>query len=592
MTSLPTSVQDITSLSANARQVLKSRYLKQNDKGVLVETPRQMFRRVAKAIAAAELKWSSVEKAEKWEAIFFEMMTEFRFLPNSPTLMNAGLTEGQLSACFVLPVENHLEDIFETLKLTALVHQSGGGTGFNFSRLLPKNSPLTRRQGIASGPVSFMNIFNVATEHVKQGGKRRGANMGILNVDHPDIVEFVESKRREGELKNFNISVGVTDSFMLAAGKNEKWPLIHPVTGEVTDTVSAGGLWDHIISSAWESGDPGLIFIDHVNTQNPTPLLGSINATNPCGEVPLLPYESCNLGSVNLSRFISYTAGEAALDWHSLHQTVAAAVRFLDNVIEVNHYIVPEIKEITEGNRKIGLGVMGWAELLSLLEIPYASVEAIRLGEQIMAFISEKSLETSLQLAKERGPFKNWQKSTYYPQLRLRNATRTSIAPTGTISIIADTSASIEPFFALAYQRKHVLKNETLQEVNKSLLRYLSVHQLNTADVIAEVLRTGTLTNASGVPAEVKRLFETALEIAPEWHLKHQAAFQKFTDNAVSKTINLPEGATPADIDWIYRQAWQQKLKGITVFRNNSRKSQVLHRGVGGEASACKVCVE
>jgi ribonucleoside-diphosphate reductase alpha chain len=580
-------------LSDNALRVLHSRYLKRDEYGKPDETPQQMFQRVAKAVAQAELNWAVADEALKWEKSFFEIMDQLLFLPNSPTLMNAGTSSGQLSACFVLPVEDHLEDIFNTLKLAALIQQSGGGTGFNFSHLRPKNDVLNRTQGTASGPVSFMKIFDAATEHVKQGGKRRGANMGILNIDHPDIEEFINCKRVEGTLKNFNISIGISDAFMLAVEQDKNWSLIHPNTHQVMSTTKAKTLWNLIIDSAWTSGDPGLLFLDTINSANPTPSTGKIESTNPCGEVPLLPYESCNLGSINLSKFILENNNtEVSLDWASLERTVAVAVRFLDDVIEVNHYLAPEIKEIALGNRKIGLGVMGWAETLSILEIPYESEKAVQLGEKAMKFIADISLETSKVLAKERGTFKNWKESIYYPDIPVRNATRTSIAPTGTISIIADTSSSIEPFFALAYQRKHVLQDETLQEINKSLLRFLTIHKLEKSDITKTIMETGTLGKIDALPDEVKNIFKTALEIQPLWHLKHQAAFQKFTDNAVSKTINLPQDSTQADISQIYRDAWNQKLKGITIFRYNSREKQVMQQGITSDLKGCKVCIE
>ena len=582
----------MTQLSDNAIRVLQSRYLKRGDHGKPGETPQQLFQRVAKTVAQAELRWSKADQALKWERSFFETMDQLLFLPNSPTLMNAGTPSNQLSACFVLPVEDHLEDIFSTLKLAALIQQSGGGTGFNFSHLRPKDDVLNRTQGTASGPVSFMKIFDAATEHVKQGGKRRGANMGILNIDHPDIEEFINCKRAEGELKNFNISIGISDAFMQAIEHEKDWQLIHPNSHQTVRTINAKNLWNRIVDSAWTSGDPGLIFLDTINSANPTPELGRIESTNPCGEVPLLPYESCNLGSINLSKFIlDENKSGIYLDWLHLEQIINIAVRFLDDVIEVNHYLSPEIEEIVQGNRKIGLGVMGWAETLSILEIPYESEEAVQLAERVMKFVADKSLESSMMLAKERGTFRNWKKSVYYPDTPLRNATRTSIAPTGTISIIADTSSSIEPFFALAYQRKHVLQDETLEEINKSLLRFITIHKLEKSEIIKAIKETGTLAKISTLRREVKNIFKTALEIQSSWHLKHQAAFQKYTDNAVSKTINLPQESTAEDIDLIYRQAWKQKLKGITIFRNNSREKQVMQQGITTDLKGCKVCI-
>lgn len=589
---LPAKKNNIAELSDNARSVLKSRYLRSGEHGMPDETPHQMFQRVAKAVAQAELSWSTVDQSEVWERRFLETMEQLDFLPNSPTLMNAGTPLPQLSACFVLPIADHLEDIFSSLKLAALIQQSGGGTGFNFSQLRPKDDALKHSQGTASGPVSFMKIFDAATENVKQGGKRRGANMGILNIDHPDVEEFITCKRIEGNLRNFNISIGVSDAFMYALQQGDDWKLIHPNSHQTVRTVKAKDLWHLIAENAWTSGDPGVIFLDTINASNPTPAIGKIDSTNPCGEVPLLPYESCNLGSINLSRFVQFKGvHNRSLDWQALAQTIAIATRFLDNVITVNHYLSPEIKEMAEGNRKIGLGVMGWAESLSMLEIPYESAEAVQLAERLMKFISQKSLETSVGLSKERGTFKYWKKSIYYPDVPVRNATRTSIAPTGTISIIAGTSSSIEPFFALAYQRMHVLQDETLQEINRSLLRFLSANKLETKDILSAIMQTGTLENLAGVPRRVKNIFKTALEIQPSWHLKHQVAFQKFTDNAVSKTINLNREASREDVDLIYRSAWQEKLKGITIFRNNTRKNQVLQQGIKRNMTGCKVCI-
>jgi ribonucleoside-diphosphate reductase alpha chain len=446
---------------------------------------------------------------------------------------------------------------------------------------------------MASGPVSFMKIFDAATEHIKQGGKRRGANMGILNIDHPDIEEFINCKRSEGNIRNFNISVGITDAIMETLNRDGAWNLIHPDSHRTVRSVSAKTLWNSIVDSAWHGGDPGLIFLGTINRSNPTPQLGTIEATNPCGEVPLLPYESCNLGSINLSKFIlsSYKTGPT-IDWNTLEKNISIAIRFLDNVIDVNRYLSTEIRDIVQGNRKVGLGIMGWAETLSLLEIPYQSENAIQLAEEVMKFVSEKSRDASVLLAKEKGTFKNWEQSIYYPNTPIRNATRTSIAPTGTISIIADTSPSIEPFFALAYQRKHVLQNETLEETNKSLLHYLETHNLDKGEIITAITQTGTLEQSAGIPEPVKDIFKTALEIRPSWHLRHQAAFQKYTDNAVSKTVNLPQNSTPSDVSDIYQNAWRQGLKGITIFRNNSRKSQVMEKGITSETRGCKVCPE
>jgi ribonucleoside-diphosphate reductase alpha chain len=577
-------------LSENSLKVLQRRYLLRNKE--YQETPDLLFRRVAKAVALAELYWGKEEDVKTWEEKFYRVMSELLFLPNSPTLMNAGTEKNQLSACFVLPVEDNMDSIFTTLKNAALIQQSGGGTGFNFSHLRPINDPVNTTGGTASGPVSFMKIFNAATEHVKQGGKRRGANMGILNINHPDIEKFIKVKRQKDQLNNFNISVGITDDFMHTVEQNAEWDLVHPNSKEVLKTVLAVKLWNDIIESAWLTGDPGLIFLDTMNATNPTPAIGKIECTNPCGEVPLLVYEPCNLGSINLSKFVTNKNGKNEVDWHRLEEVIAIATRFLDNVIEVNHYIIPEIKAMAMGNRKIGLGVMGWAELLILLEIPYDSEAAICLAEQLMQFIQQKSKETSVELSSERGVFPNWEKSIFYPDISVRNATRTSIAPTGTISIIADTSSSIEPLFALAFRRQHVLNEETLLSVNRLFLEYLKAHDLLTEKIREQVICDGTAAHIKELPLSVKNIFKTALDISPEWHLRHQLAFQKYTDNAVSKTINLSETASKKDVDVIYKSAWRQKAKGITIFRYNSKGKQVLQTGIQSGIKACKICIE
>lgn len=573
-------------LSDNAIRILKSRYLFKNNKGQLVESPEQLFQRVAKYVAEAELAFGGVLASELWENYFYKVLCELKFLPNSPTLMNAGIPGGQLSACFVLPVHDSINGIFTTLKHAALIHQSGGGTGFNFSNIRPSGDFIAVNSGEASGPVSFMKVFDAATENIKQGGKRRGANMGILNIDHPDIEEFIHVKRNEENLRNFNISVGIYDTFMRAVEANMEWGLKHPVTGIVIKKVSAQDLWNQIVENAWSTGDPGLIFLDTINYSNPTPAIGKISSTNPCGEVPLLDYEACNLGSIDVSKFLK--EGAAAIDWKELENTIYTAVRFLDNVIEMNDYLLPEIKLMVQGNRKIGLGIMGWAHLLIELEIPYASDEAIMLAEQLMKFIKDTSIKASDKLSEERGVFKNWQKSIYYPGTPMRNATCTSIAPTGTISIIADTSSSIEPLFALAVRRERSLDNEMFFEVNPLFVRYLHIHGLYSDELIRHVKHYGTIADTT-LPYTVKQLFKTATEIEPEWHLKHQIAFQKFTDNAVSKTINMPDTATLTNIAAIYTEAWKQKVKGITVFRYGSKQQQILYMGMQNEIT-CKVC--
>lgn len=576
-------------LTHNALKVLESRYLLKNNEGEFTETPEQLFERVAKHMAKAELIYSDKSAAEKWETVFYEMMSKLYFLPNSPTLMNAGLPLNQLSACFVLPVGDSIEAIFTSLKNTALIQQSGGGTGFNFSQLRHKGDFIYTTTSNSSGPIAFMKIFDAATENIKQGGKRRGANMGILNIDHPDVEEFITVKKTEGVLSNFNISIGMYDAFMKAMLNDEKWQLKDPNTKEVVKEVSAKELWNKIITNAWASGDPGMVFLDTINATNPTPQVGEITCTNPCGEVPLLPYEACNLGSIDVAKF--YNKETKDINWDHLGTIVEYSVRFLDNVIDMNNYIIPEIKAMVKGNRKIGLGVMGWADLLIKLEVPYASDEAIVLGEKLMKFISDRSNQASQKLAEERGVSKNWDKSIYAPKTHMRNATRTSIAPTGTISIIAGTSSSIEPNFALAIHRENVLNNESLFELNENFVDYLKEHNLYSEKVISEVKLNGSV-GSTDLPEHVKQLFKTSLEIEPSWHIKHQVAFQKYTDNAVSKTINLPNEATIEDVGNAYLMAWKEKAKGVTIYRYGSKTAQVLKTGIteSENQGSCKVC--
>ncbi|GBC82063.1 Vitamin B12-dependent ribonucleoside-diphosphate reductase [bacterium HR10] len=572
-------------LSPNARRVLEARYLRRDAERRLVETPEELFARVARAIAEAELLLGTAEKARRWEEVFHELLTSRDFLPNSPTLMNAGTPLGQLSACFVLPVGDTMEEIFEAVKQMALVQRTGGGTGFSFSRLRPKGDVVASTGGEASGPVSFMKIFDSATEHIKQGGKRRGANMGVLRVDHPDILDFVTAKRDERALQNFNISVAVTDAFMEAVRRDDAYELINPRTGRAVRRLKARHVFEEIVRAAWQTGDPGLLFLDAINRANPTPHLGAIEATNPCGEIPLLPYESCNLGSINVTHMLREHDGHVDVDWEKLRETVRKAVRFLDDVIEVNRYPIPEIERMTRGNRKIGLGVMGFAELLIRLGISYDSEEAAHLAERLMRAIAEEALAMSAELAEERGVFPNWKGSVHEAQNRpLRNATLTAIAPTGTISIIADTSASIEPLFALAYRRTHVLGGQTLYEVNPLFLEYLDRYGLNAEEILEAVLARGRLREVPHVPEELKRLFVTALEIPPDRHLQIQAAFQRAVDNSVSKTINMPEEATVEDVAHAYWRAWELGLKGITIYRYGSKSAQVLELGLDEEA--------
>ncbi len=569
-------------LSENALRVLEARYLRRDENGRVVESPEQMMQRVARAVAEAEARFADRLAVDRWSEAFLEALTALDFLPNSPTLMNAGTPLGQLSACFVLPVEDTMESIFEALKLMALIQRSGGGTGFSFSRLRPKGDLVRSTGGTSSGPVSFMRIFDCATENIRQGGRRRGANMGVLRIDHPDILEFVDAKRDGQSFRNFNLSVAATDEFFAQLRRDAALPLRHPQTSRVVGELSARELMRRIVTAAWETGDPGMIFLDTINRANPTPALGPIEATNPCGEVPLLPYEACNLGSINLAHMVRREGGQTAVDWHKLKQTVALAIRFLDDVIEVNRAPAPPIERMMRGNRKVGLGVMGFAELLILLGIPYASERAFQLAEELMQAINDEAKSASARLAQERGVFPNWEKSVYAERgERLRNATRTSIAPTGTIGIIAGTSAGIEPLFALAYRREHVLGGETLTELNPLFVRYAQDHGLDTERLVEQLRVHGTLAEIEAVPSEVRELFRTALEIAPEDHLRVQAAFQKHVDNAVSKTINLPHDATPEVIEQIYRRAWELGVKGVTVYRYGSKQQQVLNLGTG-----------
>jgi ribonucleoside-diphosphate reductase alpha chain len=565
--------------SESALRVLRERYLMKRD-GEVIETPDEMCWRVASAIAAGEARWSGEEAAKRYAAQFYQALIERKFMPNSPTLMNAGTGNGlQYSACYVLPVGDSIEEIFDTLKNAAIIHQSGGGTGFAFSRLRRKDSIVSRSGGRASGPVSFLRVYNAATEAVKQGGTRRGANMGILRVDHPDILEFIECKN-DGGITNFNISVAITDAFMDALRGDDFYDLVDPHSHEVTNRLRARDVWTQIIDSAWRTGDPGLVFIDRINNSpaNPTPEVGMIEATNPCGEQPLLPNEACNLGSLNVAKFVVEREGKKEIDWPELERVAKLSVRFLDDVIEMNPYPLPEIDEMVKANRRIGLGIMGWADLLFELGIPYDSYEAVQLAERMWSFVERAGHQESQELARERGPFPNWDRSIYKDGPPLRNSTVTTIAPTGTISIIADASSGIEPVFALAFQ--HKVDDRKLTFVNPIFVQAARQRGLDSEDLMDRVSAQGTVHGVSGVPEDMQRVFVTAHEVEPEWHVRMQGAFQRHTDNGVSKTINLPNSASRDDVAHAYDLAWELGCLGITVFRDGSKGTQVLNIGI------------
>lgn len=597
-----TTCVDRLELSENAVKVLEKRYLKRDKDGNCTETPADMFRRVADTIASGDLKFGKTQSdVDKLSDRFYEAITNRYFMPNSPTLMNAGRELGQLAACFVLPVEDSLEGIFETVKNTALIHKSGGGTGFSFSNLRPKNSVVRSTMGVSSGPVSFMEVFNAATEAVKQGGTRRGANMGILRVDHPDILDFIECKSDNNKLNNFNISVAITDKFMEAYIAGTDYDLINPQNGTVAGKMSAKKVFDMIIDGAWRNGEPGIVFIDKMNSDNPTPHIGAIESTNPCGEVPLLSYEACNLGSINLGRMVE----NGSINWDLLAKTTRTAIRFLDNVIAVNNYPLPQISEMVQNNRKIGLGVMGWADMLMKMGLSYASKEGTQLAAQVMEFIDYESKCESIELSKERGRFNNFAGSVYdgknflynkyqgksagkisdeqwkeldaeIEKYGIRNATTTCIAPTGTISMIASASGGVEPLFGLVFSRL-IMDGTEMFEVNPIFKEYAEENGFYSEELMKKIAKTGSIAHVDGVSDLVKHIFVTAHDVSPYWHVKMQAAFQLHTDNAVSKTVNFEEHATRKDIEEAYVLAYKNDLKGITVYRNNSRQFQPMN---------------
>ena len=586
-------------LSSSSLKVLEKRYLRKDEEGKVKERPEDLFKRVARAIASVETRYGKVESdASMLEDRFYGLMTSLKFLPNSPTLMNAGRRLGQLSACFVLPVEDSMDSIFEAVKNAALIHKSGGGTGFSFSNLRPNGDIVGSTKGVSSGPISFMTVFDSATEAIKQGGTRRGANMGILSVDHPDIMDFISAKDNSSQLNNFNLSVAITDVFMKALKENGEYDLINPHDQKPVRKLKARDVFDAIVNHAWKNGEPGIIFMDRINQNNPTPAAGKIESTNPCGEQPLLPYESCNLGSINLSKFVNEsTAPEAdenissRIDWDGLRETVHLAVHFLDNVIDINKYPLDKIEQSTKANRKIGLGVMGWADMLIQLGIPYNSVEASNLAIDVMKFIQSEGKRQSSFLAVERGVFPNFDDSVYCERMDLRNATVTTIAPTGTLSIIAGCSSGIEPLFAVSFVR-NVMEGTKLYEVNPYFEKIAKERGFWSKELIEKIAEHGTLQDIEGVPDDVKKAFITAHDISPLDHVRMQAAFQKHVDNAVSKTVNFPHNATKKEVEDVYFLAYGLGCKGVTVYRDGSRDEQVLSTGQSSKKEEPQVVAE
>ncbi len=580
-------VRNKVQLNDNARVVLQKRYMKKDENNEVIESPEDMFFRVAENIAEAERHFDNEVNTEAVVEEFYNMLSSLEFLPNSPTLMNAGRELQQLSACFVLPVGDSMDEIFSAVKNTALIHKSGGGTGFSFSHIRPKNDTVKSTRGVSSGPVSFMKVFDAATETIKQGGTRRGANMGILHCSHPDVIEFIEAKEKEGILPNFNISIALSNEFMKALQHDGEYPLVNPRDGKEIDRISASSLFKRVVELAWKNGEPGIIFLDRINEDNPTPHLGPIESTNPCGEQPLLPYESCNLGSINLSKMIRKKQGEPCIDYTKMAKTIRSAVRFLDNVIEMNRAPIEKIGEMSRSTRKIGLGVMGFADMLVSLGVPYNSQQAVSTAEEVMGFIQKEARKVSAFLAEKRGPYPAFENGSDNGKKaeKMRNATVTTIAPTGTISMIAGCSSGIEPLFAIAYE-KNVLDDKRLMYVHSEFREVAQNEGFYSEEFMKMVAQSGSLNDIYGIPKRIRDIFVTSHDISPKWHVQIQAAFQKYTDNSVSKTVNFPNAATPADVEEVYRLAYELGCKGVTVYRDGSRNKQVITSGKNAAGSA------